>query len=76
MEDAALVRAAQRFLEGKRELAAASKLVAIKRATLLLPVRQEGILVEGQALVRSWLVVESKEDKEESTHMMPFTRAK
>ena len=53
---------------------AADKLVTIKRATLLLPTRQEGSLVEGQALVRSQLVVELEEDKEAQT--MPITRAK
>ena len=46
-EYAALVRAARRFLEGQKELVAASKPVAIKKATLSLPTRQEGMVVEG-----------------------------
>ena len=41
------MRAVQRFLEGQKELAAAGKLVVIKKATLLLPTRQEGLVAEG-----------------------------
>ena len=60
MEDAALVRAARRFLEGQQEL-----VVAGKKATLSLPTRQEGMVAEGWGQVRSWSVVESEKDEEE-----------
>ena len=43
-EDAALVSVAWQYLEGQKELAAAGKLVTVKKATLLLPTRQEGIV--------------------------------
>ena len=75
MEDAALVRAARRFLEGKKELAVASKLVAVKKATLSLPIRQEGTVVEGRGQVQSWSVMELEEDEEEA-QITPITRAK
>ena len=75
VEDAALVRAAQRFLEGQKELAAANKLVAVKKGTLLLPTRQEGTVAEGWGQVRSQSVVES-EDEGAAAQMTPITRDK
>ena len=53
-----------------------SKPVIVKKATLLLPTRQEGMLAEGQAPVRSQSVVESEEDKKEEAQIMSTTRAK
>ena len=47
-KNAALVMAARKFLAKQRELVITSKLAAIKKATLLLPIRKEESLVEGQ----------------------------
>ena len=76
VEDATLMRAAQQFLEGQKELAAASKPVAIKKANLSLPTGQEGTVAEGQGQVRSRSVVESEEGEEEDVQMTPVARAK
>ena len=70
-----MVRVARWFLEGQKKLVVAGKLVAVKKATLSLPTRQEEMVPKGQGQMRSRLVMESKEDKEE-TQMMPITRAK
>ena len=71
-----MVRAAQQFLEGQKELAVAGKPVVVKAATLLLPTRQEGMLAEGRGQVRSRSVVESEEDEDEEAQTTPVTRAK
>ena len=52
----------QQFLEGQKELVAAGRPVAVKKATLLLPTRQEGTVAERQGQVRSCLVVESEDE--------------
>ena len=71
-----MVRVAQWFLEGQKELAVAGKLVIIKQATTLqLPTRQEGMVAEGRGQVRSRLVVES-EDKGATAQITPITREK
>ena len=57
-------------------MAVAGKPVAVKKVTLLLPTRQEGMVAEGQGQVRSWLVIELEEDKEEEVQTMPVARAK